>query len=223
MHHVQNQASLALHENVIQFFGFCYSKRFVAILMANADSNLIDRLKMMDQSADNNQPTFINFFIKLTLNIINGMVRDDQSIPLKNYTILQIYINENEIVHRNLKADNILIAENDIAKVCDTRTTIFSYALPFSDQWFWPVNFFHQQFVHKLFRSERSFIATEMDGTRSDCRPSIFGKKRCVSTIFIKMRRVCSGCEIEPSTFRLEFGVFTIRPGAATDRTICLP
>lgn len=121
MNHIRIQSSIERHENVIQFFGFRYSERFAAILMENANTNLIDQLKMMnDDDTFRNQQTFFNFFTKSTLDILNGMVRRDfifLLLILAKIHSLKMFINENEIIHRNLKAENILISEDGTTKV----------------------------------------------------------------------------------------------------------
>lgn len=110
---IRIHSSLNNHNNIVRFIGFKYTKRFMAILMESIDMNLKDLLTM--QIASDRQ-TLFNHFIKLTLDVINGMVR----ILYYFYTyLLKMYIIENEIIHRNLKADNILISAGGTAKVDD--------------------------------------------------------------------------------------------------------
>ena len=117
MNHIKIHISFEKHDSIIEFVGFYYTDRTFGILLQNAEYDLLHAIKMDKYE---NDEIFFEFFIKRIVEIINGMVCSLQIVNrfIYRYVIcLQIYLIENEIIHRNLKACNVLIDKHGRAKV----------------------------------------------------------------------------------------------------------
>lgn len=72
MNHIHVHSSFEKHDSIIEFIGYCYTDRIYAILLMNAEYDMLHALTT-DQFKDNE--IFYEYFNKRIVEIINGMVR----------------------------------------------------------------------------------------------------------------------------------------------------